>query len=211
MTDPYRKFGRTAADAILRETARMPADAREPFLRAALGALNSRLPDKVAARTRAAVAAGTAPPTALRAALSTALAEGLLQKTIQTGLVASGYQDLGISWGDVGKVAGGVLFPPSLLVTTSTGRKITSDVLSKVQDVACKVSSSGVGQLAAGAGAAYGGAPPQAGVQGAQSLSTLTCPPPPPPLPVVGVPASSLIVPALIAGGLILVAVVATR
>lgn len=210
MADPYQRFGRTAADEILRETARMPAGVRQQFLRAALGALNSRLPDKVAARTKAAVAAGAPPSAALRQALSSALADGLLQKTIQMGLVDSGYQDLGISWGDVGKVAGGVLFPPSLLVTTSTGRKITSQVLSKVQEAACKVSSSGVGQLAAGAGAAYGGAPPQAGIQGAQSLSSLTCPAPPV-LPVVGVSAQSLLVPALVAGGIVLVALVATR
>ena len=213
MADPYRKFGRTAADMILRETAHMPADVRTPFLRAALGALNSRLYDKVAARARAAVAAGARPSAALREALSSSLAEGLLQKTLQTGLVAEGHQDLGlfgVSWGDVGKVAGGVLFPPSLLVTTSTGRQVASTVLDKVQQAACKVTSSGIGQLAAGGAAAYAGAPPQAGIQGAQSVSSLTCPPPAP-LPVFGVPASSLLVPALLAGGIVLVAVVASR
>jgi hypothetical protein len=213
VADPYQKFGRTAADAILRETARMPADARTPFLRAALGALNSRLYDKVAARARAAVAAGAQPAPALRSALSSSLAEGLLQKTIQTGLTSSGYQDLGlwgVSWGDVGKVGGGILFPPSLLVTTSTGRNITSKVLSTVQDAACKLTSSGVGQLAAAGGAAYAGAPPAAGAQGAQAISSLTCPPPAV-VPFLNVPAQSLLVPALIAGGLVLVAVVASR
>jgi len=213
VADPYQKFGRTAAAAILSETARMPADARTPFLRAALGALNSRLYDKVAARARTAVAGGAAPSAALRSALSSSLAEGLLQKTIQTGLTTDGYQDLGlfgVSWSDVAKVGGGVLFPPSLLVTTSTGRKIGSTVLNAVQQAACKATSSGIGQLAAGGAAAYAGAPPQAGIQGAQSVSSLTCPAPAP-LPIIGVPAQSLILPALLAGGIVLVAVVASR
>ena len=213
MADPYQRFGRTAAAAILRETARMPANTRTPFLRATLGALNTRLYDKVASRARTAVAGGAAPAPALRAALSSSLAEGLLQKTIDTGLTTNGYQDLGlfgISWEDVGKAGLAVVAPPSLLVTTSTGRKITSKVLDKVQEAACAATSSGIGQLAAGGAAAYAGAPPTAGIQGAQSISSLTCPPPAV-VPGLGVPVQSLILPALIVGGAVLVAVVATR
>jgi hypothetical protein len=211
--NPYQTFGRTATNAILSETQRMPADVRAAFLQTALNALNSQLYDQVTRKAKLAVGAGAPSATALRQAMESSLADGLMRKTIQVGLLDKGYQDLGlfgVSWSDVGKVAGGIAFPPSLLVTTSTGRSIASSVLKKVQEAACMATSSGVGQLAAGGAAAYAGAPPQAGIQGAQTVSSLTCPPPAV-VPGLGVPFKSLLLPAVLAGGLIVAAVVITR
>lgn len=209
--NPYSDFGRAAASEILHEARRLPPDARTQFLQKALNEIDSGMYMRVELAAKTAIAGGAAPGAALRTAMEEALSKSLFDTVMNRGLIASAYQDLGgFGWlKKVGQVAGAVAFPPSLLITTESGRKFSSKVLDKVQSLACKATSSGVGQLAAAGGAAYAGAPPQAGAQGAQTVASLTCPAPT--IPILDVPASSLLVPGLIAGGVILVALVATR
>ncbi|MDX1421555.1 MAG: hypothetical protein R3322_00355 [Kiloniellales bacterium] len=85
--------------------------------------------------------------------------------------------------------------------------------LSKIANAACRVASHPTGQVAVGAGAGALGAPPQAGMAGAQIGAALCAsdPPPPPQMPVAQ-PAGGLpIVPIAIAGGAVALAFILTR
>lgn len=189
--DPIADFGEQAAAYIMATIQKLPPGQRKQALRAVFDELDPKLWNRVAEHATRIQGAGVPAAAALQQAMASAMSMGLLEEFIKvgktgtikpksmSGLAVYGdeaqramLQSMGswynpLSWFAKGTAKiGGVVAP--------AGSKVGEwgkGVLDQVGNLACKVATSGAGQIAAGAGAGAAGASPQVGAQGAQMVA----------------------------------------
>jgi hypothetical protein len=182
--DPIQAYGLRASEWIMRTINEVEPANRAIAMRALLDSVDKSLWDRVAAEAAKFKAKGLPPKAAMQKALAVCLANGMIAELVKTGekvlqkraagpgqLQALGFcgpicaakkvRDAAKYVG--GKVAGGA----------STATSWVSKGVQKLGGLACSVANSSVAPLAAGAGAAAMGAPPQAGTTGLAFAQTL--------------------------------------
>jgi hypothetical protein len=228
--DPIAKFGKQASDYIMVSIKGLPPEMRKPALKAVFDQIDRKLWSRVAAKANVLHKRhGFPAKVAMEKAIAASMSIGLLEEFVRAGktgrvepksmlglacygdqaerYVLTGFEEaLGLSWGDLnplkwvakgtGKVTG---------TMAPYGAKVGEwgkGVINAVGAMACNVAGSRMGQIAAGAGAAAAGAPPEVGAKGANLVSGMCTPAGPvyQPPPAAGIPWLPII---LISGGVV--------
>lgn len=170
--DPIANFGKSAAVLILNKVRAVPTVQRKEALRAVLNAVDATLWDTVATKANKLQGDGVLPAVALERALSAALANSLVEKIVQTGAGGSVQPLSGFFDGltNIFKSAGGAISSAASSVV-NFGKSVAGNI----GGLACQALSSQLAPMAAGAGAAALGVPPQLGAAGVSIVQKL-CP-----------------------------------
>lgn len=203
--DALRWYGDQVADVVLSEVPRLPPDQREVGLEALLHAMEPGLLSRVADNMQRGMSA--------RDAISAGVQVGFGREVARLGRGAAPNLGLGYYGTQEGlglDLLGAITYPFRKIGSgVKTVATKTYDwggaALSKIGSITCKLASSQAGTLAAGAGAAAAGVPPQYGVVGAQTAAGL-CPPGQVPVQMPQPTMPAWLLPAAIGGvGLVLV------
>lgn len=131
------------------------------------------------------------------------------QSVAQIPMLAMALDPTGLTPKVVQTVTGGIATGATVL--QEVGEQIHDKIDDLLKDATCKVLTSQAGPVAGAAAAVYVGAPPQAGVKGA-AIGASMCGGGPAPVPAPVVPLSSKILPlALVAGGVLVTAVLVSQ
>lgn len=231
--DPIANFGQRVASHIMGSVKHLPVDQRKQALKAVFDQLDPKLWGRVAARGKKLQQQGLSPKQALHQAIAASTSMGLLEEFIRVGqtgrvevksmlglaaygeasevIVLEGFQEAMGAWYNplswvakgVGKVTAKAA--PAGLKAAEWGK----GVISTIGNLACNVAGSQVGQLAAGAGSAAAGAPPQVGQKGATLVASACADQPQVPVGPVAKPFPIWIPIAI--GGAVILAVVALK
>lgn len=175
--DPIKAYGLRASEWIMGTIRQVEPQQRTVALRALLDTVDPSLWNRVATEAAKYKAKGVPPKAAMQKALAVCMSNGMVAELVKTGekvmqkravnpgqLQALGFcgpicaaKKVGSAAKSIGRtVAGGA----------STATRWVSKGVSKLGSLACSVANSSVAPMAAGAGAAAMGAPPQAGSAG---------------------------------------------
>ena len=203
--NPLARFGQDVADVVLSKVKSLPPKDRLGAIRVTFDAIEPGLYGRMLARMHQNLAAGMLPEPALRAAIESATSQGLVKEIVALGrgqrpaprsMAGLGYygksgahEALGFSFSDLWKKPASQIKNVGQSIgvaakwtggAVSSGAKSTwnfaGDVIDKVEKLSCKVLNSPAAPVAAGAAAAAYGAPPQAGMIGAQVGQALCAP-----------------------------------
>jgi hypothetical protein len=131
------------------------------------------------------------------------------QSVAEIPMLAMALDPTGLTPALVQTVTGGIATGAGVLV--DVGEQIHDKIDDLLKDATCAVLKSQAGPVAGAAAAVYVGAPPQAGVKGAQIGASMCGANPPVPLPIPVVPSSSVLPLALVAGGVLVAAVILSK
>jgi hypothetical protein len=131
------------------------------------------------------------------------------QSVAEIPMLAMALDPTGLTPAVVGGVTKGIAKGAGVAV--AVGEAVHDKIDDLLKDATCAVLKSQAGPVAGAAAAAYVGAPPQAGVKGAQIGAQMCGATPPAPLPMPVVPSSSVLPLALVAGGVLVTAVLLSK
>ncbi|MBT8452995.1 MAG: hypothetical protein KJO40_13585 [Deltaproteobacteria bacterium] len=193
--DPIKAYGERAAEWIMRTIYEVEPEDRTIALRALLDTVDKTLWDRVAKESAKFKAKGLGSRPALQKAIALCMANGMMAELVKTGekimqkkavdpaqlqalgfcgpicaakKVGSAAKSMGKGIGRAGSWVGGKAWSGAKSATNWVGKGI-----SKLGGLACSVANSPIAPIAAGAGAAAMGAPPQAGAMGVSAAGSL--------------------------------------
>jgi hypothetical protein len=179
-SDALAKYGKDAARIILANVNRLPPDQRATAIKEILGQIHPSLVSTVEAKAKKirAKRPGASSTEVLERAASIALANHLSEQMIQAGKTGRVPTSGVLSTGGVSmdEMDGPLDLSNWLGDAYRATKSAVKTTVSAVKSLTCKVTGSNVGQLAAGGAALASGAPPQVGIQGAQTVNGAICP-----------------------------------